>query len=692
MRTLLDDTDNLLGIDDLADFMSGRLRVVESTTAEHRFLHWPLVFADVLSEQSGFDLLVGNPPWVPLHWTEKEVLAQYDPATVLRKWSADRIARQRTRILGDANLARFIDDARTGAARAAFARHPHNFPLLQGTAPNTYKLFLAQAFALIARNGTAGLVHPVDHFLDPRGGLLREACHRRLALLLQFANARTAYMFSDVAHRTVFSICTYRGVPSSARFCTMANLFAPETVDESLEHDGAGPVPGIKDTHGDWQLRGHRSRVIEVDEKALANLGSILDPGRSPGTCRLPMLHSRELAASLVKIASQPRRLDDLKGEYLQDSMWHETADRKAEPPVFKRETAFRERPEDVILTGPIMGLANPLAKSPNRHCRTHQDYEEIDLTLIPDNYLPRSNYVPALPWSKYRDLVRSVPWNRTGKQIDYPRIVLRRRGGTASERTLQCCLVGDALAHVNVCESVAFRDHTHLIEVCTLWNSLPYDFITKSFQVTDVFASFTSQLPLVELPATAYHRMLQLNCLTTHHADSWNKLASNYTQLGWSATHPGLELEDPLMATDTWTRNCALRTDLSRRQALLEVDVLVAIALGLTLDELIQIYRLVFPVLNSYEDNTWYDRNGRIVWSKRSGKGMNMPRAEWERHRNMQRGPLAEDVIIDFLPNGPYEYTIEYEPPFTKPDREVDYRLAWGYFEKHMDIPIPSN
>ena len=96
------------------------------------------------------------------------------------------------------------------------------------------------------------------------------------------------------------------------------------------------------------------------------------------------------------------------------------------------------------------------------------------------------------------------------------------------------------------------------------------------------------------------------------------------------------------MTAPNTWCCDCALRTDLARRQALLEVDVLVAMALGLTLDELIQIYRLVFPTLQSYEENTWYDQRGRIVWTRRGGKGMSMSRTEWEHHRKMQKGILS--------------------------------------------------
>ena len=465
----------------------------------------------------------------------------------------------------------------------------------------------------------------------------------------------------------------------------MANLYAPETADESLVHDGAGPVPGIKDARDHWELRGHRNRVIELDAAALVSLGSILDPDRPPSTCRLPMLHSRELATSLVKITSQPRRLGDLKGEYLQDPMWHETADRKVHPPVIKRETAFRDRPKDVILTGPIIGLANPLAKCPILDSRHNNDYEDIDLQLISDDYLPRSNYMPALPWNRYQDLVRSVPWNPDIKHIECPRVVLREYVNASNERSLQCGLVSEGVAHVYVCHSIAFKDWRHLIETCTLWNSLPFDYIAKSMQVSHMQPSFTAQLPLIDVPDTACHRMLQLNCLTSHHAGIWNELAPTYTQLGWSANYPGLELENPLVATEIWNRDCALRTDLARRQGLLEVDVLVAMALGLTLDELIQIYRLVFPTLQSYEENTWYDQNGRIVWSRRSGKGLPMSRIEWEQHRTMHQGTLADEVMVDFLPNGPHEYTIKYEAPFIKPDRETDYRFAWEFFGNYQ-------
>jgi len=206
-------------------------------------------------------------------------------------------------------------------------------------------------------------------------------------------------------------------------------------------------------------------------------------------------------------------------------------------------------------------------------------------------------------------------------------------------------------------------------------------------------------QLPLP--PSSAYQlpglrlRALTLNCLTTHYADLWSECWDEpFRQQRWAKQDPRLPNAFFTNLTPTWQRDCALRSDYARRQALVEIDVLVAQALKLTLDELITIYRVQFPVMQQYERDTWYDRNGRIVFTaskglvgvgfprKGSGRGANKI-AGWEEIADMTSGTVSRTIIDDTLPGGPVERTITYEAPFDLCDRVKDYRVAWEFFEK---------
>ncbi|WP_028324205.1 hypothetical protein [Desulfatirhabdium butyrativorans] len=130
---------------------------------------------------------------------------------------------------------------------------------------------------------------------------------------------------------------------------------------------------------------------------------------------------------------------------------------------------------------------------------------------------------------------------------------------------------------------------------------------------------------------------------------------------------------------TPQWQRNCALRTDFSRRWALVKLDVLAARTLGLTLAELQTIYRIQFPVLRQYETDTWYDQKGRIVFTCSKGlPGVGFSRPEWEPIKNMASGTVTRTVTDNTLPTGPVERTIVYHAPFTRCDRERDYAMVW--------------
>jgi len=124
---------------------------------------------------------------------------------------------------------------------------------------------------------------------------------------------------------------------------------------------------------------------------------------------------------------------------------------------------------------------------------------------------------------------------------------------------------------------------------------------------------------------------------------------------------------------------------------ALVEIDVLVAQALGLTLDQLIEIYRVYFPVLQENEAGTWYDQNGRIVWTCSKAlpgigyleNGKRPGRKAWEKILGSNPSNLTCTSIDDTRHGGPCAVTRNFVAPFTYVDRIEDYRRAWGHFQR---------
>jgi len=110
---------------------------------------------------------------------------------------------------------------------------------------------------------------------------------------------------------------------------------------------------------------------------------------------------------------------------------------------------------------------------------------------------------------------------------------------------------------------------------------------------------------------------------------------------------------------------------------ALVEIDVLAAMMLGLSLDDLLLMYELQFPVLQKKENDTWYDRHGRVVFTTSNGVGVD--RKTWKSIQHLTEGETYTHTLTSELYAGE---TMVYEAPFTCCDRVEDYRRAWQCFE----------
>ena len=134
------------------------------------------------------------------------------------------------------------------------------------------------------------------------------------------------------------------------------------------------------------------------------------------------------------------------------------------------------------------------------------------------------------------------------------------------------------------------------------------------------------------------------------------------------------------------WNNDCWVKNDFARRELLVELDVIVAMIMGITLDELIMIYNTYFPVLKQYEQDTWYDSLGQIVFTNnRSLTNVGIQRGEWESIRNWAEGVYRVEILDDTVPDGPISRIKEYVAPFERCNRQDDYELVWKNIEKRL-------
>ena len=219
--------------------------------------------------------------------------------------------------------------------------------------------------------------------------------------------------------------------------------------------------------------------------------------------------------------------------------------------------------------------------------------------------------------------------------------------------------------------------------------SSVVADGFIKILGRSDVYFETLAQLPLIEnmYAQLLAVRSLMLNSLNMTYSNLWGRLWQNeFAANSWSKPDSRLRPERFTSLTSNWTWDTPLRFDYERRQALVEIDVLTAMALGMTLEQLKTIYRIQFPVLQSYEADTWYDRNGRIVFTNnRSLTNVGYSRAEWNEIKDAPSGTFTRTITDDTMPGVPVERTIEYVAPFDRCDREQDYETAWAFFTERF-------
>lgn len=660
-----------------------RLDLAARIAEQNKFMHWELEFADLFAERGGFDLIIGNPPWIRVEWNEQGVLSDHHPIFAVKKMTAANTTDKRIEVLSnEVTRETYFSEYESISGCQNFLNALQNYPELVGMKANLYKCFLPQSWMYSNECSVNAFVHPEGVYDDPKGGALREKLFPRLRYHFQFANERK--LFPEVHHHTTFSLNVYGG-PLMVSFDTISNLYDAKSIVECYEGEQSNPIPGIKDDKGNWNIIGHPSRIVHVTKKELQIFAKVFDGSNDWKKSKLPSLHVREQMEVLCQFSNCKKTLATYEHNVYSTTCWNET--NAQNDGTLIADVQFPSSASSALFVGAYCGLANPIFQTARSNYRVNSDYDAVDLTGIHDDYLPRAKYQRFCSKEEYYDRLPTTPWGN--KCNEYYMLTNREFVGTMSERTLVSCILPKGSTFIYTLFGIVMPEEKQMVCLNATENSLPFDFFIKVLGKTHINYGVNMLLPLlpVEGNQKIILRSLMLNCLTKHYSSLWKNCWDEKYQLdSWAKQDSRLDNTHFAKLTPQWSWDTPLRTDYERRQALVEIDVLTAMALGMTLQQLKTIYRIQFPVLQSYEADTWYDANGRITFTNnRSLVGVGFDRKEFE--LNMKDAPAGKKfyrtLMDDTMPGGPVERTIEYVAPFDRCDREQDYETAWKFFEE---------
>jgi hypothetical protein len=624
-----------------------RLDLAYEIAEKNSFMHWELEFADIFADRKGFDLVIGNPPWIKLIWKEQGVLSDKNPMFAIKDLNAHQTMAHREILLRNEIVKQdyFIDyESITG--QQSFLGSKQNYPYLEG-AVNLYKNFLPQAWTFTNEQGVSAFIHPEGVYDDPSGNSLRSILYPKLIYHFQFINERL--LFEEVGHPSIFSLNVYSN-KGSQQFDSIANLFDPITIDRCYEESFDSRIPGLKDENNNWNLNGHPLRIIHTTRKELELYAKVFDDSEDYACARIPSIHISPFLDVLRCFANQNVTISRAERTY-QDFMWHETyaqSDGK-----IARNVHFPTDRLDLICSGPHVGVANPFFKTPRRVCKEKADFDRIDLQLLTEEYLPRSNYQIKCSTEEYVNSCANTPWG--SKAVHEYRVFCRKMLNLKQERTLIGAIYPPDVGHTNAVTSFSFGDIDNVAIVAAGFSSLPYDFFIKMLGKTNLHTDNSGKLPLLQgkYVKALCLRALLLNCLTRSYSQIWQTCyVADFRHDLWSKEDVRLSDYTFTNLSENWSMSIPLRSDFERRQALIEIDVLTSMALGMTLDQLKSIYRVQFPVLQQYENDTWYDINGRIIFTNNRGlNNVGFSREEFENNIKVASDGQSSTERLSMIP-----------------------------------------
>ena len=213
LMVLLQDPEKLLRSNALREAKKG----LNPMSCRHLMASFPEVF---LRKRSGFDVLLGNPPWEKVKFEKNTFYSRYIPGyyglTQAERTTAEKEIGKTHKSIGEllkANQSATEEDAKFLGNLYSDPKGRHRFGVAAGD-PDLYRMFAWRFWELLAQDGRMGVVLPRTAFTgdglsDWRMQLLKpnENGETKASLCLSSLVNTKGWVFDDVDHRYTVCLC-----------------------------------------------------------------------------------------------------------------------------------------------------------------------------------------------------------------------------------------------------------------------------------------------------------------------------------------------------------------------------------------------------------------------------------------------------------------------------------------------------
>ena len=217
----------------------------QATTIQEQqhFHHWELVFPEILGpavdglpQPRGFDLMLGNPPWIKVGWNDAPVLCELEPRLGVQDARSAALNRARPTLLDVPEQRGFYaEEFCKSQGAASFLCSSRLYPLLAGVQTNLYKNFIRVPGICWGITAWAGCCIPRGCMMIQRGDSSGRHTTSGLAGHYQLKNEFS--LFSDVRpRRWIQSLISFRRPPETYNLLNISNLYHPSTIAACRNH------------------------------------------------------------------------------------------------------------------------------------------------------------------------------------------------------------------------------------------------------------------------------------------------------------------------------------------------------------------------------------------------------------------------------------------------------------------------